>query len=200
MLASSPPIAPSTVFPGLTDGMSLCRPIARPTANAPMSDAHVTNTGSSSSSPPDGTRERPRAERQRRAARTRIRDSESRSRSSACRRCTRRRTASTPTAPSGLPSTPRAQIVAPASSEHDERRERRGPTRRPDRRCRDSARGRASGISPAMTMPTLSSGVQPGRARDAEELPRADGGGDGEERRRAALLRRSEWRSRSERR
>ena len=55
MLASSPPTAPSTVFPGLTDGMSLCRPIVRPTAYAPMSDAQVSRSGSSSSSPPDGT-------------------------------------------------------------------------------------------------------------------------------------------------
>ena len=54
MLASKPPIAPSTVFPGLTDGMSLCLPIARPTAYAPMSDAQVTSTGNNSSRPPDG--------------------------------------------------------------------------------------------------------------------------------------------------
>src|SRR4051812_49300596 len=59
MPVASPPSAPSTVFPGLTDGMSFLRPINRPTAYAPLSDAHVVSRGSITSSAPDGTRKPP---------------------------------------------------------------------------------------------------------------------------------------------
>ena len=44
LYADTPPMAPSTVFPGLTAAMSLRRPTARPTKYAPMSSAAVINT------------------------------------------------------------------------------------------------------------------------------------------------------------
>jgi hypothetical protein len=40
--AATPPINPSTVFPGEIDGASLCLPNARPAKYAPVSEPKIT--------------------------------------------------------------------------------------------------------------------------------------------------------------